>query len=378
MKELSDILCAAQAASDSGERFALATLVKVQGSSYRRAGAKMLITESGKSVGAISGGCLEGDVRQKALFAIQTQRSLLVAYDSMDEDASLGYGLGCHGKIFVLIESSELATLQARLQQYQDFLRAPKPTGLATVYGAEGSLQREVGRFLSLRENDAPFSNISSHHLRLMLAHDVAKHLHRQLAASQRYECSDGAAEVFIDVLLPPVHFLIIGAGYDAVPLAELAKRLGWQVSVVDRRPSYLSREGFGIADARRLLKVGADIASVVSNPARTAAVVMTHNFELDVEFLFQLLPMHLAYLGVLGPKRRTEKLLAAIRARGLVPTETMLNKLYAPVGLDIGAELPEEIALSILAEIRAVLSGRTGSFLRNRPTPIHSESVHL
>ncbi len=373
MKELSDIFSLLQAARSAGERFALATLVKVQGSSYRRVGAKMLVTESGKSVGAISGGCLESDVQKKCLLAMQISTSLLSVYDALDEeDIQSGFGLGCNGVITVLIEPSTLPTLNARLGHYENFLHTQQPTTVATIYSAEGVLKSQIGKTLCLMQAQDPISNIEHHDLAQALCREAQEALAQRYTTCKQYSVTHGAAEVLIETLLPPMHLVIFGAGYDAVPLVKIAKELSWRVSIIDYRASYLAHERLALAD-RRILTKAQDLATLTLERECTAAVLLSHNFEYDVAVLAKLLPLQLPYLGVLGPKRRTEKLLAELQKRQLELDDShLLENLYAPVGLDIGAELPEEIALAILAEIKAVMMRRKGSFLRERNAPIH------
>ncbi|MFN3387008.1 MAG: XdhC family protein [Candidatus Thermochlorobacter sp.] len=186
----------------------------------------------------------------------------------------------------------------------------------------------------------------------------------------KQYHVAHGAVEVLIETLLPPIHLVIFGAGYDAVPLVKMAKELSWRVSIIDYRASHLMRERFAAAD-KLILAKASDLTTLTLEREYTAAVLLSHNFEYDLAALAKLLPLQLPYLGVLGPKRRTEKLLAELQKRQFDYSH-LLENLYAPIGLDIGAELPEEIALAILAEIKAVMTRRKGSFLRERKAPIH------
>ncbi len=375
MRELKEIVSAAESARAKGETFALATLVKVQGSSYRRVGAKMLLTQSGKKVGAISGGCLESDVQKKARFAMQTGNSSLVIYDSLGEDESqFNFGLGCNGALALLIEPSHLPVLHERLSYYADFLKVPQPLVIATVYAAEGKLKNQVGKSLWLSEAQQAKSNICDEALLGQLKVDAYQALSQRRSQVRQYKTQSATAEALIEVLLPPIHLVIFGAGYDAVPLVAFAKALGWLVTVVARRPSHFWHEQFAAAD-RRLIATAKEVAEKLCTSERTAAVVMTHNFEHDMQILAQLLPLRLPYLGVLGPKARTEKLLSELKQQ-LALSDDLLKTLYAPVGLDIGAECPEEIALSIVAEIKAVMRQRQGSFLRERKVPIHDDTA--
>jgi len=375
VKELKEIVSAAESARAKGETFALATLVKVKGSSYRRVGAKMLLTQSGRKVGAISGGCLEGDVQKKARCAMQTGNASLVIYDLLGEDESpFNFGLGCNGALALLIEPSHLPVLHERLSYYADFLKVPQPLAIATVYAAEGKLKNQIGKSLWLSEAQQAKSNICDEVLLGQLKADAHQALSQRRSQVRQYKTQNATAEALIEVLLPPIHLVIFGAGYDAVPLVEFAKALGWLVTVVARRPSHLWHEQFAAAD-RRLVATAKEVAEKLCVNERTAAVVMTHNFEHDMQILAQLLPLRLPYLGVLGPKARTEKLLNELKKQ-LALSDDLLKTLYAPVGLDIGAEFPEEIALSIVAEIKAVMQQRQGSFLRKRRAPIHDDAA--
>lgn len=209
-----------------------------------------------------------------------------------------------------------------------------------------------------------------------------------------------GKAEVFIEVIQPPVPLMIFGAGHDAVPLVRLAQELGWYVTLVDSRQADGTRERFpsadevvlvrpeGISDSEALLRlrkhgalakrheVQQQSADRLRVNNRTMAVIMTHNYLHNLELLKILLPSPVRYLGILGPKSRTGKLLQDLQEQGITPSEQQLQRLYSPVGLNIGADTPEEIALSIVAEIQAVLGDRSGGSLRNYQGPIHERSV--
>jgi xanthine/CO dehydrogenase XdhC/CoxF family maturation factor len=188
------------------------------------------------------------------------------------------------------------------------------------------------------------------------------------------YQLPKGEVEVLIEAIQPPVPLAIFGAGHDAMPLVHFAKELGWHVTVVDSRQSYATTDRFPLADAVVFSRTES-IHSHITVDHHTVAVVMTHNYLQDRELLKTLLQSPLRYLGILGPKSRTERLLQELREQGVAPTEKHLLRLYSPVGIDIGADTPEEIALSIVAEIQAVLANRAGGLLRNRQGPIHNRS---
>ncbi|MGB8509743.1 MAG: XdhC family protein, partial [Pyrinomonadaceae bacterium] len=202
---------------------------------------------------------------------------------------------------------------------------------------------------------------------------DAVESLACKRAALRAYETSDGRTEIFHDVIMPPRPLVVFGAEPDALPLIRQAQAIGWHVTVVDTRARPASIKRFAEADEVVLCRAD-NVAAHISMTENTAAVVMTHNYLDDVELLRVLLPSPATYLGILGPRERTSKLLEAlgVNTRGAVAGG--FARLHSPIGMDIGAETPEEIALSIISEIRAVCAGRGGGFLRDRNAPIHDE----
>lgn len=177
--------------------------------------------------------------------------------------------------------------------------------------------------------------------------------------------------EVFIECILPSVPLVVFGGGHDAAPLVRFAKELGWHVTLVDHRTVTSTREQFATAD--EIIVARPESAALrVPIDSRTVAVVMTHNYSHDLQLLEFLLRSSASYVGVLGPRARTDELLQDLANNGVAPGAQALERLYAPVGVDIGAETPEEIALSIIAEIRAAMAGRTGGLLRDQEGSIH------
>jgi xanthine/CO dehydrogenase XdhC/CoxF family maturation factor len=176
-------------------------------------------------------------------------------------------------------------------------------------------------------------------------------------------------------VIEPPRPLVIFGAEQDTLSLVRLAHTLGWHATVVDTRARSATTERFKEADAVMLCRAE-DVAEHVSLTSDTAVVVMTHNYLHDVELLRTLLPITLSYLGILGPKERTTKLLEELRAQGRVFADSQLARLHSPIGIDIGAETPAEIALAIIAEIKAACASRRGGFLRDRNAPIHDDQT--
>lgn len=312
----------------------LATLVAVAGSSYRRPGARLLVTAQGQRVGSISGGCLEEDVLGRAHRVAATGQAELITYDTSSEnDLVWGVGLGCHGVVHVLLEPVLPAT--PWVSALTANLTARRPTTLSIVWQSSNP-QIPLGTRLTT-----------------------------ELPATS------SAITVFQETITPPPALLIFGAGDDAQPLAQLAQPLGWPVTIADPRAAFATTLRFPTAD-RIIVAPAKELVAHVAPEPGSLAIVMTHHYIHDVPVLRDLLPLDLAYLGLLGPKKRADRILNDLARDGFTPTSTQLARLHAPVGLDLGAETPAEVALSILAEIRATLAGRDARPLRERTGPIH------
>ena len=328
MKELQAILGRLRAGPSGG---VLATLVAVEGSSYRRPGARMWV-EPERRIGSLSGGCLEEDLVERAKPVAATGRAELVVYDTQaDDDILWGVGLGCHGVVRILLE--RISGCPRWAAAAEDGLNAGRPTVLDVVW-------RGPPQGLGTR-----------------------------LAAPTNPGERPG---VFRDVLLPPAALAIFGAGDDARPLSRFALELGWRVTVADPRPAFLTEDRFP-GTAALVLGPPEELVARSHLPSGSLAVVMTHHYRQDRPLLRLLLPLPLAYVGLLGPKARSERILADLGTDGLSVTPEMQARLHAPVGLDLGAETPEGVALSIIAEMSAVLAGRNGQPLRARTKPIHA-----
>ncbi len=364
------------AAGPPGQGCALATLVYVEGSSYRGVGARALALPDGSTVGLISGGCLEGDLLERAGEVLADGRPRTVRYDSTSpEDALLGLGLGCNGVVEVLLERVTAADAAAAAR-YLPLLRQARNDGrraaLATVYRSPEA--DEVGSRLALIEAAAAPARPATPHyfgplrdgLREAMARDLAALLDHGRSRAAAYEAAGDRVQALLELVEPPLALTVCGAGPDAQPLVTLAAGLGWAPLVFDHRASFARPDRF--PDAVRVVTAAREefSAAVPPRPGE-AAVLMTHSYPADLLYLEQLAPRNLRYLGVLGPRRRLDRLLAELGPRA--PAEGVL---YGPAGLDIGADTPAEIALAIAAEIRAVLAGRGGGSLRARPTPIH------
>jgi xanthine dehydrogenase accessory factor len=371
MKELKDIVAAYDIAVKQGKKAALATVVQVEGSAYRRAGARMLITEDGQLTGAISGGCLEGDALRKARLVIMQQEPMLVTYDTLDDDdAKLGVGLGCNGIIHILIEPVTNSPLNP-IELIKAFIYKRLPAVLVTLFNVEERKATQPGTCMCLSDDNLWVSMADDSECRLKLINDVREvMMNQQSQTKTAYHHTTYTA--FIEYLKPSISLIIAGAGNDAVPLVKMAAVMGWDVTVVDGRPGYAVTARFSSAKSVITAKPE-QVLQHVTTDEWTAFVLMTHNYNYEIALLEQLLPLPLSYIGILGPKKKLERMLGELRDNGQRITDEQLSNIYGPVGLDIGADAAEEIALSIIAEVKAVLSARKGYSLKFRPSPIHS-----
>jgi len=370
MLELREILD--RTASNGAEEMILATLVDVQGSGYRLAGARMLIDRNGKSIGTVSGGCLEADILERAKRVLRTGQPTVVSYDTTKDDNSVfGLRMGCRGVVRVLLErANENETLGFIRECFDRRQQGSITTLISKTESVDIAL---ASRYFS--RSDTPMiaarSGAELNGLFSPVSRGAAVAMKDGRSRCEIYQTNAGNAEFFHEVIDPPTAILIFGAGYDAVPLARLAAQLGWRIAVIDRRPAWTTADRFPDAD-EIVVSRAESLGDEYFEDINSVAVVMNHNYDSDRAILGRLLHSSCRYIGVLGPKQRTEQLLQDLRQQGIEITKALLNKLYAPVGLDIGASTPEGIALSIGAEIQAVLAGRKGGPLKDREGPIY------
>lgn len=376
MKEIEDIIRAFENARKEGKQAALATVVYVEGSAYRRPGARMLITEDGQLTGAISGGCLEGDALRKALLVMAQQRAMLVTYDTTDEDdAKLGVGLGCNGIIKILIEpiNAELPTNPVRL--LTQVLSKRQTSILVTLFSLEDHKGFQPGTCLLQLESGENYSSNINNELQAILLGYVEGVSRNQSSSIKNINADNTHFTAFIELLKPAISLVIVGAGNDAIPLAQTAHILGWRTTVIDGRPNYATTHRFPLAHEVKVRKPDKALEEMVIDD-QSVFVLMTHNYNYDFAMLRQLINSNTPYIGSLGPRKKMERMLDELREEGIDINKDQLSKLYGPVGLDIGAETAEEIALSITSEIKAVLTNRSGQSLRDRPETIHLRST--
>ncbi len=368
MKELATILSQAEKLNRRGKSFALATVVRIDGSAFRRPGARMLITAEGEPIGTISGGCLEGEVVHQARKVLETGRPVLQVFEIDEDDPFLGFGSGCGGTVYVLIERIGVADSSNPLTLIRTCLANRTPALLATVY--DGTLPDVRGRHVLLTEDHSPNGQAGHPALTQAMQADAATLLKHRRPEIRRYTFDEGNAEVLFELIQPPIQLFVLGNGPDVGPLVQIAHNIGFHVTVIGRKPMHDLERWFPQADRHVFVMHPEQVLDHLSIDNRSAAVIMNHNFIRDQHLLGLLLGTPMPYIGCLGPGRRTKRMLDEIKSPNF--PEEVLERMYAPVGLNLGSETPEEIALSILAEIQAVLTGHSADMLRNQQGPIH------
>lgn len=373
MKELQLIIQAYEFAKNEDLKVALATVVKVDGSAYRRPGARMLVTEDGQLTGAISGGCLEGDALRKAQAVIFQQKSMLVTYDTTDEDdQKFGVGLGCNGIIHVLIEPIDFADSQNPVELVKTALSDRETSILLTVFSVKHSKSEQIGTVL-LNKGGNKLGNWENRIVGPELLDLVKAELDRFEGSGNEIKSypSQDDISIFFEVIRPTPRILLFGAGNDTIPLAKIAEVLGFELTLIDGRKNLATPLRF--TSAKQIIQGAAEeVVDKFDTDPNTVALLMTHNFEYEVIVLEKLLSGMIPYIGILGPKRKTEKLIQRLESKGI---QVSTDNFYAPMGIEIGAETSEEIALSILAEIKAVLNKKQPIFLRDKDGPIHEKA---
>jgi xanthine dehydrogenase accessory factor len=337
MSELRQILELWRSARDHREGICLATIVEIEGSSYRKPGTRMLLTSGGVRAGTISGGCLEKEVQRKAWWLTQSGATVQKYSTFADEDSEMPYGMGCGGTVSVLLEREEPAhRILAALEQC-----AERRAAMAVVSAIDTN---PVGCQLILSENGDVLFESAAPEGSLALA--------RHALEERRSLWTEAPRSFFADYVVPPTALLVVGAGDDAQPLVEFAYQLGWQVTVFDGRSHLATKERFPLAD----LVVSSRSLNDLLLTERSAAVILTHGYEQDRAALQALLPRELAYIGILGPRRRTERLLTEIAPQIDRTVQDCFSRLHSPVGLNIGGKNPASIALAIVAEVHDVI----------------------
>jgi xanthine dehydrogenase accessory factor len=358
MTDLERILPLWHELDSAQEDYVLATVVAVEGSSYRKPGARMLLAQDGRRAGTVSGGCLEAEVARRAWW-LTAEGPVVERYSTAADDGEMPYGSGCGGVVSILLERK--STAAPLLAAMETAFHARIPLAIATVL--EGP--RIGTRAFS------PGETAGAAELQVLAARGLA----RRASFEQRVGFDAESQRVWVDYRSARPGLWIFGAGDDAKPLLAFARELGWFVAVADGRAHLATRSRFAEADTVNTLPIAdlpGNAPGIVSPLPTDACVLMTHSFEQDARILASLLALSAppAYIGVLGPQRRTHELLQeCARLLGFPATDNRIDhwmdQFHAPTGLDLGAASPATIALSILAEIQKTLTAATGRPLR-------------
>jgi xanthine dehydrogenase accessory factor len=368
MKDFKTIVNEFQKIDFSQRKAALATVVKVRGSSYRSPGARMLITDDGKWVGSISGGCLEGDALRKARQVMSDQNPMTVTYDTREEsNQNLGIGLGCNGVIDVLIEPIDVKNADNPISVFENFISTKEPLALATIFNAS----TDIGKKIMLHANGDIVDQFNNHELSNVIKQDLIQLFDTKKSEAKTYTINGEEAEAFIELIQPSVSLIIFGGGFDARPVSHLAKTLGWDVRVTDECVAHIAPLFFPTADKLSLCHRDFIDRDFEITPF-TACVLMSHNYEYDRDVLKKLIKTETPYIGILGPRKRFDKMQEEFALQGISLTPEDIHRIHSPIGLDIGAETPDEIAISIIAEVQGKFANRSGGFLKYRKAPIH------
>lgn len=364
MKEIRRIIDYYDKVDHENEQLALASVVNVEQSSYRRIGARMLVSSNGQWIGGISGGCLEGDALRRSQKAIYSKKASVLIYDTRDEDDNqIGIGLGCNGKIEVLVVPIDPHNMNNPIELLRKAVENDKPQIIIKVINEVGTDENlGYSQLIDLESSNFSFLNLNNKELISSIGETKIKRRPQIIELKNQYQKN---IKLLIEYLRPEMKLVLIGDNYDVNAFVGIANELGWDIYVVGKKKK-LSKSVFDISKA----VFDYDAFDDVPVDSYTAVVLMTHDFNKDKSLLPSIISLNPNYIGILGPKKRFHKLEEDLSMGQLEE----LKSIYSPVGLDIGAESPEEIALSIASEIITVFRQRKGGFLKNRKGTIHEQ----
>lgn len=371
MKEIKTILENLEIATIKNIKTALATVVNVHGSSYRGVGARMLIREDGFWFGSVSGGCLEGDVIEKARSVIKSNKAEIFKYDTrQNAKNSFGMGYGCNGLLEVLIEPITNSEQDPAFTMLKEISKESDHQGLSTVFYSENE---EVS--IGTRHHSNGRTYIIKESLDQQIRQDLQLAVKSGEAKAISYKIDGKKVKVLHEIFKPNINILIYGAVFHVVPFLRISNELGYNVHVTDSFEPIQPIWNFPNAEELSLLDLEKTNHLIKTTP-NLAVVFLTHNFFYIKEELPKALKSEAPYIGILGSRKKTEKILREANVTEDNYSTEELNKIHYPIGLDIGANTPEEIALSIVAEIKTFFSGRSGAPLKNFDGYIHKRNL--
>jgi xanthine dehydrogenase accessory factor len=369
--KINHLIAAYRRLNEQPAHVVLATIVETFGSTYQKAGARMLIAKDGELTGLLGGGCFEKDLMEQALSVFETEKAKAIFYDMRSPDDLIwGLGLGCNGAVRVLLQLLKAEDGFNPLNTIADTAEANTTGVLVTTFESEHP-DFPVGNSLFLPSNvidhEQPLATMS-----FPLVASARQIEFQRKPRIESHVIEDYVIKVFYDLIQPPSQLLVLGAGADAIPVVQFAKALGWSVTVVDHRPGHIKQDRFPQAD-HLLHIIPQELTENLELDQFNAMVLMTHSIEYDQRYLNAIVNTRIPFIGLLGPAQRKDRLLQSLGEAAARITD----RVFGPVGLDIGAETPEEIALSIMAGIHAAMSGRNGEQMSPKLASDFSERDH-
>ncbi len=357
MKEIRNIIEQYDAVDHSNEKMALASVVNVEASSYRRIGARMLVQSSGIWIGGISGGCLEGDALRRSQKAIFDNKVTSVIYDTMEDDNNqIGVGLGCNGRIEVLLTPIDPSNSTNEIEILRGICDDTKANIMLKVVRHPSENMLGITSLLKPDEHQNEFAGVNLSQLQMDI--NLVKQKHK----AKLFSYEKDTIHILIEFIRPETQLILVGDNYDIYSMLGIAKQLGWRSTLMGKTKK-LSKEAYNLA--YKVLALD-DFDKIPVNEY-TAILLMSHDYKIDLKLLKYFKNLNPAYLGILGPKTRFEKL-----QQDISKDISKLDFIHSPTGLEIGAESPEEIALSICSEIVAKMRGKSGGSLHHKKGSIH------
>lgn len=360
MLEIRKIISEYDKLDHNKEKVALASVVSVEASAYRRIGARMLVRSNGMWTGGISGGCLEGDALKQSLNAIYKNESSIIVYDTMEDDNNqIGVGLGCNGRIEVLLTPIDPNDPNNEIELLRSILNAENPSIIAKVISGDKELLAK-SKLVNHQDDPLQFLDINNSELKRSIQTVLQK------KSPRIFDLKSGEEniKVLLEFIRPETRLIIVGDNYDVNAMANVAHTLGWEIWVVGRLKK-LSKELVG--KVKRVISF--EDHKKVKTHDYTAVVLMSHDYKWDMTILQHFLNESPPYIGMLGPKKRFEKMDKELSDFDLAS----IDFIHSPTGLEIGAESPEEISHSIASEIIAVFRQKKGLSLKLKEGPIHA-----
>lgn len=367
MKEIEKIIKAYAATNWETEQAALGTVVKVEESAYRRIGARMYVSSLGNWTGGISGGCLEGDALKRAQIAINKNKGSIIVYDTMEDDShQIGVGLGCNGRIEVLFSPIDHEDENNPIEFLKSIADTRQTKILLQVLSHDSADAESTGSFFPIDQVGQLSQQMAVDEHEINDKIDIAIKKGKSKVFSLKNKKNE-TFDLLVELIRPKIKLICVGDNYDVNAFAGIADELGWEIHVAGKIRK-LNKEIFQLAASVCTYEQAVDIPI----DEQTAVVLMSHDYKTDYTLIQHFINTDVNYIGLLGPRKRMDKMQKELNEEGKnIDLSSHIN-LFAPVGLDIGAESPEEIALSISAEIIKTLRKRDGGALRERVGPIH------